>query len=107
TGALHRIEVERKAFRGLLRREQDALAVPAPLGLAAVQGGAAADRDQDVLQCSPPRVVRVGVARRDRSDAERLGQVAQRAVPPRVAPLVWPLQLDEEPLRPEGPRQLT
>ena len=48
----------------------------------------------------------VGVTGRDRPDAERFGQVAQRRIPPRVAPLVGPLQLDVEALRPEGRRQL-
>src|SRR5205823_9036665 len=44
------ISVEREALRSVLRSEQNALAVPSPLRLAAVEGGAAADRDQHVLQ---------------------------------------------------------
>ncbi len=106
-GAGDGVAVVREAVGHRVGPEQGALAVAAPLALAAVERGAAADRDEDVLQRSPPRVVRMGVAGRDRSDTERFGQVAQRAVPPRVAPLVWPLQLDEVPLRPEGPRQLS
>ena len=41
------------------------------------------------------------VPRRDGLDPEVLGQMAERGVPPGVAPLVRPLELDEEPLPPE------
>src|SRR5581483_5746884 len=40
--------------------------------------------------------VRVDVARGDRRDVQRLGEVAELRVPARVAALVRPLQLDEE-----------
>jgi hypothetical protein len=75
--------------------------VPAPLRLAAVERGAVADRDERVLERRPARVVRVDVAGRDRADAERLREVAERAVAARVAALVRPLELDVEALGPE------
>ena len=50
-------------------------------------------------------MVRVDVAGRDRLDAEVLGEVAQEAEPPRVASLERPLELDEEALPAERPRQ--
>ena len=80
---------------------QVALAVPAPLGLAALERRAAADRDEDVLQERAPRVVRVDVAGRDRLDAEVLGEVAQEPEAPRVSPLERPLELDVEALAAE------
>jgi hypothetical protein len=79
--------------------------VAAPLRLAAVERGATSDRDEDVLERGPARVVRVDVPRRDRGDAQRLGKVPQGSEPPRVAALVRPLELDEEALGPERPRQ--
>ena len=94
--------VEGEALEHLLGRAQVALAVPSPLGLAALERGAAADRDEDVLQERAPRVVRVDVAGRDRLDAEVLGEVAQETEPPRVSPLERPLQLDVEALAAEG-----
>ena len=59
----------------------------------------------DVLERGPAGMVRVDVAGRDRLDAERLGEVAQREVPARVAALVRALELDEEALAAEGLRQ--
>ena len=50
-------------------------------------------------------MVRVDVPGRDRLDAEVLGEVAQEAEPPRVAPLERPLELDEEALPAERARQ--
>ena len=91
----------REALDHLAGCAQHRLAVAAPLALAPVERGAAADRDEHVLEKRAPRGVRVDVARRDRLDAEVLGQVAERDVPSRVAALVRPLQLDEEPLPPE------
>ena len=82
-------------------RAEHRLAVAAALALAAVERGTAADRDERVLEQRPPRRVRVDVPGRDGLDAEMLGQVAERRVPPRVAALVRTLQLDEEPLRAE------
>ena len=64
--ALGRSSVEGEALEHLLRRAQEALAVPPPLGLAAVERGAAAHRDEHVLEQRPSRVVGVDVARRDR-----------------------------------------
>ena len=97
--------VEGEALEHLLRRAQVALAVPAPLGLAALERGPAADRDEDVLQQRAPRVVRVDVAGRDRLDPEVLGEVAQEAEPARVSALERPLELDEEALAAERPRE--
>ena len=81
---------------------QDALAVAAPLLLAAVEGGAAADRDERVLEERAPCRVGVHVAGGDGGDAEVLGEVAQGRVAPHVTALVRPLQLDEEALAAEG-----
>ena len=50
-------------------------------------------------------MVRVDVPGRDRLDAEVLGEVAQEAEPPRIAPLERPLQLDEEAVSSERTRQ--
>ena len=77
------------------------LAVAAPLALAPVERGTAADRDERVLEQCAPRGVRVDVSRRDRLDTEVLGEVPERDVPSRVASLVRALKLDEEPLSPE------
>ena len=103
--SLRRGAVEGEALEHLLRRPQVALAVPAPLGLAALERRAAADRDEDVLQERAAGMVRVDVPGRDRLDAEVLGEVAQEAEPPRVASLERPLELDEEALPAERPRQ--
>ena len=93
--------VEGEALEHLLGRAQVALAVPAPLGLAALERGAAADRDEDVLQQRASRMVRVDVAGRDRLDTEVLGEIAQEAESPRVAPLERTLELDVEALATE------
>ena len=87
-----------KALDHLGRRAEHRLAVAAAFALAAVERGAAADRDERVLEQRPSRRVRVDVPRRDGLDAEVLGQVAERRVPPCIAALVGALQLDEEPL---------
>ena len=58
----------------ICRRPQDALAVAAPLLLAAVEGGAAADRDERVLEERAPRRMGMHVAGGDgvrRRDARR------------------------------------
>ncbi len=99
--ALDCFAVEREALRRLVRREQDALVVAAPLGLAAVERRPAANRDEDVLELGPPLVVRVRVAGHDRPYAEVLGEVAESSVSPLVPSLVRPLELDEEALAPE------
>ena len=75
--------------------------VAAPLALAAVERGAAADRDEHVLERRAAGVVRVHVAGGDRAHAKRLGEVAERRVAARVAALVRALQLDEEAVAPE------
>ena len=90
-----------KSLEHLLGRTQVALAVPASLGLAALERGAAADRDEDILKECAPRVVRVDVAGRDGFDAEVLGEVAQEPEAPRVSPFERPLELDEESLATE------
>ena len=70
--------IEGEALEHLLGRAQVALAVPAALRLAALERRAAADRDEDVLQQRPPRMVRMDVSGRDRLHAEVLGEVAQK-----------------------------
>ena len=59
------------------------------------------DRDEDVLERGPARVVRVHVAGDDGADAGVVGEVAQERVPAGVAALERPLQLDVELLRAE------
>ena len=97
--------VEGEALEHLLGRAKVALPVPAPLGLAALERGPAADRDEDVLQERAPRMVRVDVAGRDGLHAEVLGEVAQKAEPTCVSSLERPLELDEEALAAEGARE--
>ncbi len=65
-----------------------------------------ANRDEDVLERGPARMVGVDVAGDDGLDARVRGQVAQERVPPRVAALERPLQLDVEALRAEGAGEL-
>ncbi len=50
-------------------------------------------------------MVRMDVAGRDRLDAEVLGEIAKKTEPPRVSPLEWPLEFDEEPIASEGARE--
>ena len=84
------------------RGEEDALRVPAPLRLAALEGGAVLDRDEDVLEARPARMVRMHVAGGDRADSQGFRERPERGVPARVAPLVRPLELDEEAVAAEG-----
>ena len=99
--------VEREALEHLLRRSQVALAVAAPLGLAAFERRPAADRDEHVLEERAARVVRVDVPRRDSLDAEVLREVPQRRVPARVSALERPLELDVEAPSAERRRELS
>ena len=85
--------------------QKDGLVVAAPLPLAALERGAAADGDEHVLERGAAAVVGVDVAGRDRLDAERLGELAQPRVPARVAALVRALQLDVEAVAAEGAAQ--
>ena len=55
-----------------------------------------ADRDERVLQMRAARMMRVHVAGRDRVRAEVARKLPELRVPPRVAALVRPLQLDVE-----------
>ena len=87
------------------RSEEDALPVPAPLGLAALERRPVLDRDEDVLETRPAQMVRVYVAGGDRADAESLRERAERGVPARVAPLVGPLELDVEAVAAERARR--
>jgi hypothetical protein len=86
----------------LRRREQDALVIAAPLGLAAVECAAVTDGDEDVLQRRPAQMVCMHVPCDDRRHTEHLGEIAQTGVAPRVAALVRSLELDEEAVRAEG-----
>ncbi len=91
----------REALGHLLRGSEERLAVATPLDLAAVERGAAADRDEGVLQQRPPGDVGVDVAGGDRVDAEVPREVAEQAEPPGVAALERALELDVEPLAAE------
>ncbi len=84
---------------------QDALPVPAPLALAAVERRPAANRDERVLQERASGRVRVHVAGGDRRHAEMLREIAQQRRAAGVAALERPLQLDEEAVAAERLRQ--
>ena len=84
---------------------QHRLAVPAPLRLAAVEGGATADRHEHVLERRAAGRVRMDVAGGDGIDAEMRGQVAEQRIAPRIAACVGALQLDEEAVTPKGLRE--
>jgi hypothetical protein len=94
-----------KAVEHFVRRQEDGLVVAASLLLAALERGAAADGDENVLERNAAAVVRVDVPRGDRLDAERVGEVAQACVPARVAALEGALQLDVEAVAAECVRQ--
>jgi hypothetical protein len=94
--AVDGVAVEREAVVGLGRRQEQALVVAAPLGLAGLERRVVANGDEDVLEAGTLRRVRVGVPGRDGRDAERLREVAQRRVAAGVAALVRALQLDVE-----------
>ncbi len=102
-GARDRVPVVREALEHVGGSGEHALVVAAPLALAAVEGGAAANRDEHVLEHCTARVVRVRVAGGDRRDTERRRKLAERGIAPRVAALVRPLQLDEEVVPAEDP----
>src|SRR5439155_6974050 len=104
-GTRDRIAVVGEALHHLGGGAQDGLVVSSPLGLAAVEGTAVADGNEDVLQRCSARMVRVDVAGGDRRDAERLSELAQDRVPACVAALVRPLKLDEEAIAPEAAGQ--
>ena len=79
--------------------------IAAPLPLAALERGAAADGNEDVLKRGAAAVVRVDVSRRNGRDADRLRELAQARVAPRVPAFIWPLQLDVEAVAAEGARE--
>ena len=105
-GARHGAEVVREALGQRVGREQDALVVAAAFALRALQRRVVPDRDHRVLEERAPAVVRVDVPGDDRLDADRLRELPQPSVPLRVAALVRPLELDEEPVPAEDRRQL-
>ena len=76
--------------------------VAPPFLLASVEGGAAADRDQGVLEGCATVVVRMDVAGGDGGDAEVAGELPERGIAAGVAALVRPLELDVEALAAEG-----
>src|SRR6185503_8366653 len=94
--ALDGIGVHREPLRSLLRRQQHGLVIPAPLTFCALEGRPVPDRNHRVLERSTARVVRMRIAGGDGLDAQRLGKLSQPRVPPRVAPLVRALELNEE-----------
>ena len=75
--------------------------VAAPLLLAAVERGAAADGDQRVLEGAPPLVVDMDVAGGDGGDTQIAGELAEGGIPAGVAALVRTLELDVEAVGPE------
>ena len=93
-GALCRLA--RQPLEHLRRRDEDALVIAAALAVAALERGAVLDRDERVLQLGAALVVRVHVAGGDGRHAERLCELVQRVVAPRIASLVGTLQLDVE-----------
>ena len=93
---VHSLGVVREAGGGLVRGEEDALPVPAALGLAALEGSPVLDGHEDVLEARAARVVGVDVACGDRADAEGLREGSESGIPARVAALVGPLKLDVE-----------
>jgi hypothetical protein len=100
-GAGNRSAILRKTLHHFRRREQDAFVISTALGLAAVERAAVTDRDENVLQWCPPRMVRMDITGDDRPDAARLGKIAQACIAARVATLVRTLELDEEALAAE------
>ena len=104
--ALDGIGVHRKPLPSLFGGEEHGLVIPAPLTFRALEGRPVANGDHRVLERGATRVVRMRIAGGDGLDAQRLGELAQPRVPPRVAPLVRALELDEEPLAPERASQL-
>jgi hypothetical protein len=63
------------------------------------------NRDEHILEVDARRGVGVRVPGHDRAQAERLRELAEGRVAAGVAARERPLQLDEEPLRPERPCQ--
>src|SRR5579871_1121544 len=94
--AVHGVAVVGKAVEHVLWREEHGFVVAAPLPLAALERGATADGNEDVLKCGAAAVVRVDISRCDSRDAERLGELAQARVATRVAALVRTLEFYEE-----------
>ena len=85
-----------EAVGDLGRGTEHALAVATPLLLAAVEGGAAADRHERVLEQRAPGHVSVHIAGGDGVDAEIAREIAQGRVAAHVSALVRPLQFDEK-----------
>ena len=88
--------VGREPLGGLLRRQEHGFVVAAALALAAVEGGAVADRDEGVLEPQAALVVGVDVAGADGRDAEGGGELLERGVAAGIAALVRALELDVE-----------
>ena len=91
--------------RGLGGGAQHRLVVSAPLGLAPLEGGAHADRDERVLEEGAPGRVGVHVAGRHRRQAQPVRQLPEEPVSARVAAHVGAHDLDREPIAPEGVAQ--
>src|SRR5262249_13695335 len=96
TRSLDRIPIERQPLRHRLRRQEDAFAVAAPLALGPVERRAVADGDERVLKQRAAFVMGMDVPGDDRLRPDRLGELTQQSVAPRVPPLVRSLQLDEK-----------
>ena len=101
-----RVAVVGEALEHVGRRGEHGFVVAAPLALAAVERGAAADGDEDVLQRGAAAVVRVHVARSRSSATSSVSARSRSArVAARVAALVRTLQLDEEAVAAERVRE--
>jgi hypothetical protein len=100
--ARHRVAIVGEPLEHVRGRGENALVVSAPLALAAVERGVAANCDEHVLQRRTADAVGVHVAGRDGAHVQRLGEIAQRGVAPRVAAFVRTLELDVEALAAEG-----
>src|SRR5581483_10862884 len=73
-GAPDGVAVVGEPLLGSVRRHENELVVSTPFGLAAVERGARADRDERVLQPRAPGMVGVDVAGGDGGDAEVAGE---------------------------------
>jgi len=73
------------------------------LGL--LQRLATPDRDQRVLQRSPPAIVAVDIAGCDAGHPEPLGEQRQPTIPSPIPPPIGPLQLNPKPIPPKSPKQ--
>ena len=104
-GLGHRARMVLEARGHRRGRGDDVGGVAAPQRLGRVERRVVAQGDERVLQRRPRVRVRVDVARRDRGDAEALGQPGEHPVARAVVALERALQLDAQAVLPEGVQQ--